>query len=170
MALSVSHMHADGRPVPYPRPDRVTKTGVIAPYPIRQYSPVALARNTIVPFVNGVRPMGPQLSGLGAAPGAPGVSMPPMSSYALAGARAMQNAHALVKGLPHVPAMDMQRSVSAQQVAPYPPGLRYEFNAARAQYCYNQAAARGTVWDIIKARQNKLGLMRRGKRAGQVKR
>jgi len=45
------------------RPDRVTATGVIAPYPIEQRNPVAIARQTINPFVQGIRSTGPQLSG-----------------------------------------------------------------------------------------------------------
>ena len=45
------------------RPDRVTATGVIAPYPVRQVSPVAVARATVNPFVAGVRGVGPTLSG-----------------------------------------------------------------------------------------------------------
>jgi len=46
MALHLSYV---------PRPDRVTKTGVIAPYPVRQYDPVYLARQTIWPFLQGIR-------------------------------------------------------------------------------------------------------------------
>lgn len=167
MALSVSHYHSGDQTTPYPRPDRVTKTGVIAPYPIRQYSPVALARNTIRPFINDVRPGGPQL---GAAPGAPGVSLPPMSANAQAGYRAAKRAHALVRGLPVAPDMTINRMVSATVVTSVPPGLRYEFDVARAQHNFNQATSRGTVWDIINARQQKVGWMRRGKRVGQVKR
>ena len=42
----------------YIRPDRVTATGVIAPYPVRQQNPVAIARETVNPFIAGIRQMG----------------------------------------------------------------------------------------------------------------
>jgi hypothetical protein len=40
------------------RPDMVGYTGVWEPYPIRQRNPVDIARQTINPFINGIRPSG----------------------------------------------------------------------------------------------------------------
>jgi len=40
------------------RPDRVTATGVVAPYPVRQQNPVSIARETVNPFISGIRRMG----------------------------------------------------------------------------------------------------------------
>jgi hypothetical protein len=44
------------------RPDGVERTGVIEPYDIQRYSPVDVARHTIDPFINGVRPPGPAVA------------------------------------------------------------------------------------------------------------
>jgi hypothetical protein len=40
------------------RPDAVTKTGVVEPFFTRQISPIAIARTTIDPFIDSVRPRG----------------------------------------------------------------------------------------------------------------
>lgn len=45
------------------RPDRVTATGVVAPYPVREENPVKVAQNTVNPFIYGIRSGGPALSG-----------------------------------------------------------------------------------------------------------
>ncbi len=161
MALSVSHVHANGQTIRYPRPDRVTKTGVIAPYPIRQCDPVKLARNTIRPFINDIRPMGPQLDvslvGLGAAPGAPGVHLPQSPAT-----MAMQMACAARRTAPMPPQRGIPPMMAAMRRHLMPNGmLRYEYDAGRAQYAYNQAAARGTIWDILRARAHEIKLMKR---------
>ena len=155
-----------------PRPDRVIKTGVIAPYPIRQCNPVALARQTIQPFINDIRPMGPQLNvslvggGLGvsissvqvfgAAPGAPGVKFPRLPSNGIT--QAQQMAVAVRRGVPVPMRMGTPPMAAARGILPGPG--HYEYDVGRAQYRYNQAAARGTVWDILRARQHEMKLMR----------
>lgn len=173
MALSVSHTHANGQAVRYPRPDRVTKTGVIAPYPIRKCDPVTLARNTIRPFINDIRPMGPQLNvslvggNLGTtiqlvgAPGAPGVKLPTLPSAGIS--QAQQMAISVRQGIPFPASRGIPIAAAARNIAPRGGPLQYEYNAGRAQYGYNQASARGTIWDILRARQHELDLMKRGR-------
>lgn len=41
------------------RPDVITRTGVIQPYPARDISPMAVARHTVASFENTARPRGP---------------------------------------------------------------------------------------------------------------
>jgi len=52
LVLSMDHFHL-------PRADRITRTGVIDPYYVRQISPVDVARMTINPFLQSVRGNGP---------------------------------------------------------------------------------------------------------------
>jgi hypothetical protein len=72
MALNLIHSHY--------RPDMVTRTSVVEPYNIRQVSPVAVARETINPFIHGIRAAGVQV-GQGTAGASLGNSVPPLTAY-----------------------------------------------------------------------------------------
>lgn len=180
----------------YVRPDRVIKTGVIAPYPIRQYSPVALARNVIRPFINGIRPNGPvyqnpqpqTMAGAMAgsmaygvrhmSPGAgrqirpvqmfgsPAPSMP--SSFLN---RVLAKARGVTQGLPGMVRMGNRPVVMRNQrphVATAGPRVVHsaaqglpQQGPAQAAYRWEQAASRGTMWDMTFARQREMQLFRR---------
>ena len=172
MALSIT----------YVRPDRVTKTGVIAPYPIRQNDPVALARNVLGPFIRGIRGSGPvyQNPQPGTMAGAmlqggghpQYVMMPGMpSGFA---AQVIHRAKSATKGRPGVQHMGnraiamrnrrphVAAAIGPQTVRRASGGLpRYQYDAARADYRWEQAAARGSVWDMIFSKQREMRLLRR---------
>ncbi|UCC72092.1 MAG: hypothetical protein JSV86_17240 [Gemmatimonadota bacterium] len=174
---------SDGRSVKFvaqvlsyiPRPDRVIKTGVIAPYPVRQYDPVYLARQNIWPFIQGVRGVGPvwkqpqpeeivaaaakvannAMSGLGSARVKVGgkrykivPGKPPRSAVE---GQIQRAAHAIMQGKP-------AQIRAAGRVVSISPDL------GRAMWARRNAFSTGTVWDMIRARQR---LYRMGKHPGR---
>jgi hypothetical protein len=139
----------------YVRPDRVMSTGVIAPYPIRTTSPVTVARQTINPFVNEVRAVGPT-RGLGS-------SDADARRLRAAGRRVTRGVPQMVRmgnrpiamrnGRPRVASRAAQRVVSQTKLTGR---LTYLMRAARAGHRVNQAKSRGTSWDMIHAKQHQL--------------
>ncbi len=174
MAMQLSYL---------PRPDRVTSTGVIAPYPIRQYDPVYLARKTIWPFIQGIRPVGPVWTPKQHAEAAP----EQIVAAAIQVANKMglgQNVHAPVKvnvGRRKVkirPAAAPRSKTEAQiqrAAAMIMRGKPFVVTSAgrtmkvrpdlwNAFWQRRRAFSTGTTWDIIAARQR---LMRMGKHPGR---
>jgi hypothetical protein len=47
------------------RPDNIMRSGTIQPFSVRSMDPVQYARAEINPFIQAIRPAGPQLGGLG---------------------------------------------------------------------------------------------------------
>ena len=174
MALSIT----------YVRPDRVIKTGVIAPYPIRTDDPVALARNVVGQFVNSITANGPvyqnpqpqTMAGAmlaAAAPQGQYMQMPNMPSGFAAqiisrgqaarreapGPVSMGNRQvAMRNGFPQVANMGQQVIANTAGTLP-----RAQYDAARAQYRWAQATSRGSVWDRIFARQREMRMLGRGR-------
>lgn len=167
----------------YVRPDRVTRTSVIAPYPIRQNDPVALARNVLIPFINGIRPTGPvyqnpqpqTMAGamLQGSAHPQYVMMPNMPTGFTA--QVISQAKGATKGLPGMQyvgnrpiAIRNERPSVAAAMGPMIVNQvsqgqipQYQYDAARAGYRWEQAAKRGTVWDMIFSKQREMRLLRR---------
>jgi hypothetical protein len=152
-----------------PRPDRVTATGVIAPYPIRQYDPVYLARKTIWPFIQGIRPVGPVWK--------PQPQPEEIVAAAMKVANTMglgQNVQTPVKvqvGRQKVkirpgkaPRSQMEAKIQqcAYQIMRGKPFMvksagrckRVDPDLMQAFWRRRQAFSRGSIWNIIAARQN----------------
>jgi hypothetical protein len=134
------------------RPDRVYATGVVAPYPIRQESPVAIARGTLDPFLVGVRQVGPTTLG--------------NAGPALRAARAYSGAQPKMGrfGARPIPVAPRRPVVGSRAAAKLVQGMRDvapgQFDAARSMHALEKAFSVGNVWDITFARQRQLYLGR----------
>jgi len=142
------------------RPDRTYSTGVIAPYPIRSESPVAVARSTINPFVSEVRSTGPALSGSDEQARlirtAAILAAKQVPSVKKVGNRPI----AMRYGRPKV-ASTGARNVVAETTDRLPAYLDYLRRAARAGYRVRQAGTYGSIWDTILAKQHQLRALSR---------
>jgi hypothetical protein len=156
MAMTVQYL---------PRPDRVTATGVIAPYPVRQFSPVTLAQQTIWPFITGVRGVGPtwqEPQPEEIVEAATKVAKKALSG-SLGAARVKINGKTEKVALNSRPATPVAAQVQ-QAAALITQGEAFSVRSAgralhvrgdlhRAVLQRNTAYATGSVWDMIKARR-----------------
>src|SRR5271154_2998050 len=100
------------------RPDFVYRTGVIEPWDINAYDPVAVARATIDPFVYGIRAMGPPAAPtmVAAAAMTPAATM--TAAAASSGRIAPADSHAVTRGSALAAVLQTKKAAKAAAAAP----------------------------------------------------
>lgn len=142
------------------RPDRVTSTGVVSAFPIRQIGPVRAARDTIGPFVNMIRSAGPSLSGADDDARRLMADAQRLTRQ-IPGMARVGNRPIAMRPTPPSPASAAAGKVYAQTRASTPGTLRYLQAMARAGYGVRRASTYGSVWDITHAKQYQVAALRR---------
>lgn len=149
-------LHTDCMAEVFLRPDHVTRSGVVTPFPIRSMSPVAAARGTVTTFVDSVRRMGPTLSGA--------LGMSPLSEKVRAVSAPMANLRyglgrigpRPVLAVPQVPSVGTGQAMNTmRKVWSATPQTR---NVLTSWYKAEYARAFGSNWDMIIAKQRQLGM------------